>query len=104
MRTLLLLGATAGLIGVGDRVRSGPPAAPVAPEAPITAAALPIHVPFRVGERLTYAAKVNFMGAGEASMSVEDISTVRDHPTYHTIFDVKGRVLFFHVNDHYESW
>jgi hypothetical protein len=101
MRTLLLLSAAAGLIGVGDRLRSGPAGST---ETPVAGPPPTIHVPFKVGERLTYAAKVNFMRAGEASMSVEDISSIRGRPTYHTIFDVKGRVLFFHVDDHYESW
>src|SRR4051812_3675828 len=64
----------------------------------------PLPPPFKVGERLTYQAKVNFMNAGTATMSVEGIEDVRGHPTYHTIFNVKGRVLFFHVDDHYESW
>jgi hypothetical protein len=64
----------------------------------------PFHVPFKPGESLTYAAKVNFMNAGTATMSVEGIEMIRDRPTYHTIFNVKGRVLFFHVDDHYESW
>lgn len=93
MRTVLLLSAAAGLIGVADQPRARQEAAPAS-----------FHVPFHVGEKLSYAAKVNFLSAGQASMSVEDISTVRGHPTYHTIFDVKGRVLFFHVDDHYESW
>jgi hypothetical protein len=87
MRPLLILAAASGLVGA---LGTGP-----APR---------YHVPFKVGERLTYAAKVNFINAGSASMSVEDIESVRGRPTYHTIFDVKGRVLFFHVNDHYESW
>ena len=61
-------------------------------------------VPFAVGERLTYQAKVNFYNAGKAVMSVEGIDTVRGRPAYHTIFDIKGKMLFFHVDDHYESW
>jgi hypothetical protein len=64
----------------------------------------PLRVPFRVGEKLTYQAKVNFMNAGTATMTVEGIEHVRGRPTFHTIFNVKGRVLFFHVDDHYESW
>lgn len=64
----------------------------------------PFHVPFKPGEKLSYAAKVNFLSAGSASMSVEGIETIRGRPTYHTVFNVKGRVLFFHVDDHYESW
>ena len=27
-----------------------------------------------------------------------------DALTYHTVFDVRGKMLMFHVNDHYESW
>src|SRR5207237_2285152 len=53
---------------------------------------------------LEYRAKVNFLSAGSATMSVEGIEVVRRKPAYHTIFDVRGRVLFFHVNDHFESW
>lgn len=91
MKTLLCLIAAAGLIGTADYSPASEPEGP-------------FKVPFKVGERLSYAAKVNFVSAGEATMSVEGIETVRGRPTYHTIFDVKGRVLFFHVNDHYESW
>ena len=64
----------------------------------------PFHVPFKPGEKLSYAAKVNFLSAGSASMSVEGIEAIRGRPTFHTVFNVKGRVLFFHVDDHYESW
>src|SRR5438094_1005934 len=64
----------------------------------------PPRLPFSVGEKLTYQAKVNFVKAGSATMTVEGIETVRGHPAYHTIFDVRGRVVFYRVNDHYESW
>jgi hypothetical protein len=37
-------------------------------------------------------------------MSVEGIDTIRGRPAYHTVFDVRGKVLLFKVNDHYESW
>jgi len=96
MRTLILLLATTGIVGSAATAR--PSSGPAPQEATLT------HVPFKVGERLTYAAKVNFMSAGQANMSVEDIEPIRGVPTYHTIFNVKGRVLFFHVDDHYESW
>lgn len=98
MRTFVLLLAAAGAVGAADAARAPErPSGPSEPEAPF-------HVPFKVGERLTYAAKVNFMSAGEATMDVQDVELVRGHPTYHTTFDVKGHVLFFHVDDHYESW
>ena len=61
-------------------------------------------VPFHVGERFDYQAKVNFLNAGSASMVVQDIENVRGHTTYHTVFDVRGGLLWYHVNDHYESW
>ena len=49
-------------------------------------------------------AKLNFMSAGSATMNVVGVENIRGHATYHTVFDVRGKVLFFHVNDHYESW
>ena len=60
--------------------------------------------PFAVGERLTYNAKVNFLHVGTGVMTVVGLDTVRGHTTFHTKFDVKGRMLFYSVDDHYESW
>lgn len=96
MKAILSMLAAVGVIGTADLSRP--------PRQVATAPDTPIKVPFKVGEKLTYQAKVNFMNAGTATMSVEGIETIRDRPTYHTIFSVKGRVLFFHVDDHYESW
>ena len=64
----------------------------------------PVRVPFKVGEKLEYQAKVNFVNAGKATMTVEDIVPIRGRPTYHTVFNIRGGILFFHVDDHYESW
>lgn len=91
MKTLALLAATIGAFTT-IQTTTAPAVDP------------PFKVPFKVGERLEYSAKVNFMNAGSASMSVEGIETIRGRPTYHTKFSVRGRVLFFHVDDHYESW
>lgn len=99
MRTLFIFAALTGLVGFSDRAPSVPSAA-----APRAALPAPIRVPFRVGERLTYEAKINFLSAGSATMSVDDVEDIRGRPTYHTVFNVKGRILFFHVDDHYESW
>src|SRR5256885_2609795 len=60
--------------------------------------------PFAVGEKLTYNAKVNFLHVGTGTMSVVGIDTIRGHTAFHTAFDVRGRMLFYSVNDHYESW
>ena len=64
----------------------------------------PVAVPFLVGEQLTYVAKVNFLKAGSATMSVKGIDVVRGTPAYHTVFELHGRVLFKSFNNHYESW
>lgn len=69
-----------------------------------TPASAPARVPFGVGERLTYAAHVSFLSAGGATMSIEDAEEIRGHSTYHSVFDVRGHVLWFHVDDHSESW
>jgi len=62
------------------------------------------RLPFQVGERLTYDAKINAISAGKASLSVEGLETVRGVGTFHAIFDVRGRVLFKKFANHYESW
>ena len=60
--------------------------------------------PFAVGEKLTYNAKINFLHVGTGTMTVVGVEEVRGRPAYHTSFRVKGRMLFFSVNDTYESW
>jgi hypothetical protein len=62
------------------------------------------RLPFQVGERFTYDAKINSINAGKAYLSVEGMENVRGVGTFHTIFDVKGRVLFKKFENHYESW
>src|SRR5215831_20711590 len=91
MRPLLPLTFAAGLMAWSAPTPSRPGAAGS-------------RAPFQVGERLTYDAKLNFVNAGTATMSVEDVEPVRGHTAYHTVFSVKGHLLFFHVDDHYESW
>jgi hypothetical protein len=94
VRLTFVLAAT-GLVVGADAPRPTP--RPIAP-------AVAGRIPFRVGERLTYAAHVSFFSAGSATMSIEDAQDIRGHSTYHSIFDVRGHVLWFHVNDHSESW
>jgi hypothetical protein len=64
----------------------------------------PEHVPFQVGERLTFDAKVNAINAGKAYLAVEGFESVRGVGTLHTVFDIRGRVLFKKFANHYESW
>jgi hypothetical protein len=60
--------------------------------------------PFRVGERLEYAVRVGPLGRGTAVAEVRSVDTVRGTQVYHTVFKVAGSLLFFGVNDTYESW
>ncbi len=60
--------------------------------------------PFSVGEKLTYSANVNFLHVGTATMEVVGVDTIRGRPAYHVSFNVRGRMLFFVVDDHYDSW
>jgi hypothetical protein len=62
------------------------------------------RLPFQVGERMIYDAKINAIRAGQASLSIEGLETVRGVGTFHAVFDVHGRILFKKFNNHYESW
>jgi hypothetical protein len=85
----------AGLaIGLG-----GPQAKPAA-----TADDPAVRIPFRAGEQLTFGLKVGVLNAGSATLKVVGIEAIRGTPTYHTTFDIKGKVLFKKVENHYESW
>ena len=61
-------------------------------------------VPFEIGERLTYAVRVGPMGKGTAVAELRNIDTVRGKRVYHSVFTLRGSLLFFKVRDHYESW
>src|SRR5262245_51058379 len=104
-RPLLFILAATGLVASAGRVsletESAKPPSASASERP--SGSVSDH-PFRVGERLTYRAKINILNAGTATMSVVGIEDIRGRPAYHTIFDIKGGILVFHVDDHYESW
>jgi hypothetical protein len=74
--------------------------APAAP--PIPSAAMP--VPFAVGERLDYDVKFGPMHVGSGSMEVLGNENVRNRPTWHIMFRVKGGTFFYKVDDRFESW
>ncbi|HET9003240.1 MAG TPA: DUF3108 domain-containing protein [Gemmatimonadaceae bacterium] len=70
--------------------------------APIASAAMP--VPFAVGERLDYDVKFGPMHVGGGSMEVLGNENVRNRPTWHIMFRVKGGTFFYKVDDRFESW
>ena len=69
---------------------------------PVATAAMP--VPFAVGERLEYDVKFGPMHVGSGSMEVLGNENVRNRPTWHIMFRVKGGTFFYHVDDRFESW
>jgi hypothetical protein len=60
--------------------------------------------PFKVGERLTYSVRVGPLGRGSAVAAIMNVDTIRGTVVYHSTFKVDGSLLFFGVNDLYESW
>lgn len=61
-------------------------------------------VPFGPGERLTYKVKAGWFGAGEVTMHVESLDTVRGHATYRVVVEIDAGVLGVGVHDIYTSW
>ena len=60
--------------------------------------------PFAVGERLTYGVKVGRFGRGSAVAEIRNTETIRGRQVYHSVFQVTGSLVFFKVQDYYESW
>ncbi len=85
-----------GLPVDSGRAGADPPAPTSVPPSP--------EVPFSVGERATYNVKFGFLHVGTGVMTVANVQTLRGHDVWHTVFDIKGGTLFYHVNDTLESW
>ena len=60
--------------------------------------------PFAIGERLTYSVRVGPIGRGTAVAELRKLDTLRGRQVYHSVFSMSGSLLFFGVNDVYESW
>ena len=78
------------------------PAQAAPPQAPAGTRAM--AVPYAVGERLDYDVKFGPMHVGAGSMEVLGNENVRDRPTWHIMFRVKGGTFFYKVDDRFESW
>jgi hypothetical protein len=77
-------------------LQAAPPQAPAASRA--------MTVPYAVGERLDYDVKFGPMRVGSGSMEVLGNDNVRNRPTWHIMFRVKGGTFFYKVDDRFESW
>ncbi|HEY0929492.1 MAG TPA: DUF3108 domain-containing protein [Gemmatimonas sp.] len=62
------------------------------------------QVPFQVGEKLEYDVKFGSLKVGNGSMEVREITEVRGTLVWHTVFQIKGGIPLYRVNDLYESW
>lgn len=60
--------------------------------------------PFAIGERLHYSVRVARLGRGRAVMELRKLDTVRGQAVFHSTFKIDGSLLFFKVDDLYESW
>jgi hypothetical protein len=63
-----------------------------------------VAVPFPVGERLLYGARMGVFSVGEASMEVAGVDTVRGAESVHFRFHIEGGALWYHLNQTLESW
>ena len=63
-----------------------------------------VRRPFMVGERLEYNVRVAALGRGRAVMELRKLDTVRGQQVFHSTFKIDGSLLFFKVDDIYESW
>lgn len=61
-------------------------------------------MPFGVGERMEYVAKVGPWTPGRGAMEVVGVDDIRGRPAVHTRFTLKGRWLFYSVSYLLESW
>jgi hypothetical protein len=61
-------------------------------------------MPFGVGERMEYIAKVGWNHVGTGSMETLAIENIRGRQAVHTRFQLKGRWFFFRANYLLESW
>ena len=79
------------------------PVAPAADSAPYSLPAPPV-LPFGPGERMQYDVVLGDAHVGSGVMQISGVEAVRDTPTYHSLFDIEGSVLFYKVKDRLESW
>lgn len=62
------------------------------------------RLPFAIGERLHYSVRVGPLGRGTAVMELRSADTLRGQMVFHSVFKIDGSLLWFRVDDTYESW
>jgi hypothetical protein len=106
------LAALVAIASVGTAVRGATGQPPVRPRATQETTTVPLAVdasgravvPWSVGERLQYEVRFGKVRVGQGEMAIDSTALVRGRETYHVTFRVKGRALWYSVNDLMESW
>jgi hypothetical protein len=60
--------------------------------------------PFAVGETLTYSAKLGMLTLGSGTLQVAAIDSVRGVETFRLRFRLRGKTVFYSLDDVLESW
>ena len=61
-------------------------------------------VPFGPGERLTYKVKIGIFNAGEVTMDLQTLDTVRGHSTYRAVVEIDAGLMGVGVHDIFTTW
>lgn len=64
----------------------------------------PLDYPFAVGERLSYSAKLGMLTLGSGMLEVAALDTIRGEETFRFRFRLKGKTVFYSLDDVLESW
>ncbi|HEX2249220.1 MAG TPA: DUF3108 domain-containing protein [Gemmatimonadales bacterium] len=64
----------------------------------------PATYPFAVGEKLSYSAKLGMLKLGSGTLEVAAIDTVRGVESFRLRFRLRGKTMFYSLDDVLESW
>jgi hypothetical protein len=67
----------------------------------------PSRVGFGAGERLVFSVQYGLITAGEATLEIRNVATIRDRPAYRIVSDARTNEFFskfYEVRDRYESF
>jgi hypothetical protein len=64
----------------------------------------PTSYPFAVGEKLSYTAKLGMLTLGSGTLEVAALDTVRGVESFRLRFRLKGKTMFYSLDDVLESW
>lgn len=64
----------------------------------------PENYPFAVGEKLSYSAKLGMLTLGSGMLEVAALDTVRGVESFRLRFRLKGKTMFYSLDDVLESW